>query len=99
MPTPQSCMGRDMESWPLYGVWTNAAIQSGTITMPLTRRAFSASLGAAAASLGSPGILRAAEPLVVGYVLANSMHWAQCVAIEKGYYKDVGFEPQAATMQ
>jgi NitT/TauT family transport system substrate-binding protein len=64
-----------------------------------TRRAFSAGLGATAASLARPGTLRASEPLVVGYVLANSIHWVQCVAIEKGYYKDLGFEAEAAVIQ
>jgi ABC-type nitrate/sulfonate/bicarbonate transport system substrate-binding protein len=67
--------------------------------MKLTRRTFSAQLGAAAASLAAPGILRAAEPLTVGWVLSNSMHWVQCVAIEKGFYKDVGFEAKASAMQ
>jgi len=67
--------------------------------MTLTRRAFSASLGAAAVSLARPGVARASEPLVVGYVLANSIHWAQCVAIEKGYYRELGFDAQAAVIQ
>jgi len=67
--------------------------------MTLTRRAFSQGVGTAAASIAAPSLLRAAEPLTIGWVLANSMHWAQCVAIEKGIYKEVGFEPQAVNIQ
>jgi ABC-type nitrate/sulfonate/bicarbonate transport system substrate-binding protein len=35
----------------------------------------------------------------VGYVLANSLHWVQCVAIDKGFYRDVGFEASASVIQ
>ncbi|HEY2135254.1 MAG TPA: ABC transporter substrate-binding protein, partial [Xanthobacteraceae bacterium] len=67
--------------------------------MNFSRRVFSAGLGATAAELARPGILRAAEPLAIGYVLANSIHWVQCVAIEKGFYGEVGFEAHATVMQ
>lgn len=67
--------------------------------MQLTRRAFSIGAGAVAADLAAPGLVRAAEPLVVGFVLANALHWVQCVAIDKGFYRDVGFDASAAVIQ
>ncbi len=66
--------------------------------MKLTRRAFSAAVGAAV-GLARPAILRAGEPLTVGYVPANALHWVQSVAIDKGFYREVGFDAQAAVMQ
>lgn len=65
--------------------------------MILTRRAFST--GFAAASLAHPAILRAGQPLTIGYVPANAMHWVQSVAIDKGFYREVGFDAQPAVMQ
>ncbi len=56
-------------------------------------------MAGAAATFAAPALLRAAEPLNVSWVLANTMHWVQCVAFEKGFYRDVGFEPQAQLMQ
>jgi hypothetical protein len=63
--------------------------QPEKFTMTVTRRAFSASLCAAALSVAGPA----------GVPAANSMHWVQCVAIEKGYYKELGFDAQAAVIQ
>jgi ABC-type nitrate/sulfonate/bicarbonate transport system substrate-binding protein len=66
--------------------------------LTLTRRGFVA--GTAAAFVAAkPAIVRAAEPLTIGTVPANAIHWAQDVAIDKGFYKQVGFEPQVAAMQ
>ncbi|MBI4273743.1 MAG: ABC transporter substrate-binding protein [Rhizobiales bacterium] len=65
--------------------------------MKLTRRAFVA--GTTAALVARPAILKAAEPLNVGYVPGNSVHWIQSVCIEKGFYKEVGFEAQVQVMQ
>jgi ABC-type nitrate/sulfonate/bicarbonate transport system substrate-binding protein len=65
--------------------------------LKLTRRAFVA--GSAAAFVAKPAIVRAAEPLTISTVQANSIHWAQDVAIDKGFYKEVGFEPQFVTLQ
>jgi NitT/TauT family transport system substrate-binding protein len=44
-------------------------------------------------------VVRAAEPLTVGYVPGNAIHWVQSVAIDKGFYRDVGFAAEAATIQ
>jgi len=63
-----------------------------------TRRRFLAG-AAASLALARPAIVRAAEPLVVCFVPANSIHWIQDVAIDKGFYRDVGFEPQVAILQ
>ena len=66
--------------------------------MRLTRRRFLAGAGATWA-VTRPAIVRAAEPLTVCYVPANSIHWIQDVAIDKGFYRDAGFEPQIAILQ
>lgn len=55
--------------------------------MQLTRRRFAlATLGATAtaAAVARPAILRAAEPLTMGYVPANAIHWIGSVVLEKG---------------
>ena len=65
--------------------------------MKVSRRAFS--VGLAAAGVARPAVLRAAEPLTVGYVPGNAIHWVQSVAIDKGFYHEVGFAAEAATMQ
>ncbi len=70
--------------------------------MKLTRRAFVAgtAVSAAAATIvARPEILRAAEPLNVGYVPGNAVHWIQSVCIEKGFYTEVGFEAAVQVMQ
>jgi NitT/TauT family transport system substrate-binding protein len=65
--------------------------------MKLSRRAF---VGAAAsAALARPAILAAAEPLVFGCVPANSVHWIACAAVERGFFKNVGFDAEIATIQ
>jgi len=63
----------------------------------ISRRAFS--FGLAVASVARPAVVRAAEPLTLGYVPGNAIHWVQSVAIEKGFYREVGFAAEAATMQ
>lgn len=65
--------------------------------MKLSRRAFVASV--AAAAVAKPAIVRAAEPLVLGCVPANAVHWVSCVMAEKGLLKSEGFDAQLATMQ
>jgi len=65
--------------------------------LEFTRRGFVA--GGAAAFVAKPAIVRAAEPLIISTVQANSIHWAQDVAVDKGFYKQLGFEPQFVTLQ
>ena len=65
--------------------------------MKLSRRTF---VGAAAgAALARPAILAAAEPLVFGCVPANAVHWIACAAVERGFFKNVGFEAEIAVIQ
>jgi NitT/TauT family transport system substrate-binding protein len=65
--------------------------------MKLSRRAF---VGAAAtAALARPAILAAAEPLVFGCVPANSVHWIACAAVERGFFKNVGFDAEIGVIQ
>ncbi|HEY4405287.1 MAG TPA: ABC transporter substrate-binding protein [Xanthobacteraceae bacterium] len=65
--------------------------------MKLSRRAF---VGAATgAALARPAILAAAEPLVFGCVPANSVHWIACAAVERGFFKNVGFEAEIGVIQ
>ncbi len=66
--------------------------------MALTRRGFVAAT-AATFVLAKPAVLRASDPLVISTVPANSIHWVHDVAVEKGFFKQVGFEPQIATLQ
>jgi ABC-type nitrate/sulfonate/bicarbonate transport system substrate-binding protein len=64
--------------------------------MKLSRRAF---VGAATAALARPAILAAAEPLIFGCVPANSVHWIACAAVERGFFKNVGFEAEIGVIQ
>ena len=45
-------------------------------------------VGMMAASVAKPTLVRAAEPLNIGMILGNSIHWVQFIAIEKGFYKE-----------
>lgn len=66
--------------------------------MTLTRRAFTVAL--AAGTLARPAIVRAAgEPLTCGFVPGNSLYWDIDVAMEKGFFREAGFEPQIGIMQ
>lgn len=65
--------------------------------MTVTRRRFLAA--GAAATLARPAILRAAEPLVVGYVPANSIYWDLDIALDKGFFRDAGFAAEGTVMQ
>jgi ABC-type nitrate/sulfonate/bicarbonate transport system substrate-binding protein len=66
--------------------------------MKLTRRAFTFAL--AAGAIAKPSIVRAAgEPLTFGIVPGNSLYWDIDVGVEKGFFRDAGFEPQIAVMQ
>ncbi|HTK12602.1 MAG TPA: ABC transporter substrate-binding protein [Xanthobacteraceae bacterium] len=67
--------------------------------MNLTRRTFVGAAAAATTLIAKPAILFAAEPLVVGYVPGNAIHWIQSVCLEKGFYKEAGFDAKGATMQ
>jgi ABC-type nitrate/sulfonate/bicarbonate transport system substrate-binding protein len=67
--------------------------------MQLTRRTLALATLGAAATLARPAIVRAAEPLVMGYVPANAIHWIGSVLIEKGFLKEQGFEPQPSIFQ
>jgi len=53
--------------------------------MQLTRRTFALATLGTAASLARPAILRAAEPLTMGYVPANAIHWIGSVVLDKGF--------------
>ena len=65
--------------------------------MKVTRRVF---VGAAATTaLARPAILAAAEPLIFGCVPANSVHWIACAAVERGFFKNVGFEAEIGVIQ
>src|SRR3954462_10201584 len=66
--------------------------------MTLSRRAFLVST-AAAATVARPSILRAAEPLNISTVLGNSIHWVQFAAVEKGFYKEAGFDANLLALQ
>jgi len=64
--------------------------------MKMSRRAF---VGAAAmAALARPAVV-AAEPLIFGCVPANSVHWIACAAVERGFFKNVGFDAEIAVIQ
>lgn len=68
--------------------------------MSLTRRTLIGSAAAGAALVACPSILRAqAAKLVVGYVPANSVYWDVDVALEKGFFKEAGFDAEANRMQ
>jgi NitT/TauT family transport system substrate-binding protein len=67
--------------------------------MKLSRRSFTLATLGAAAGLGRPALLRAAEPLMIGYVPANAIHWVASVVLEKGFLKEQGFEAQASVFQ
>lgn len=66
--------------------------------MKPTRRAFLAGTAAAAVA-AKPAVLRAGEPLTISAVSGNSIHWVHDAAIEKGYYREVGFEPELVELQ
>lgn len=63
----------------------------------INRRHFTATL--AAAAVARPAILRAAEPLTMGFVPGNSIHWIGSLLLEKGFLKEEGFEPQMSIFQ
>lgn len=66
--------------------------------MKLTRRSFTLALGAGI--LARPSIVRAAaEPLTIGFVPGNAIYWDLDVAVEKGFFRDAGFEAQISVMQ
>jgi ABC-type nitrate/sulfonate/bicarbonate transport system substrate-binding protein len=67
--------------------------------MQLTRRALGLATLGAAAIVARPGILRAAEPLNMGYVPVNAIHWIGNVLVEKGFLKEQGFEVQPSLFQ
>lgn len=64
--------------------------------MKISRREFAVGAGAL---VFSPAIVRAAEPLVIGAVPANAVHWVQSVAHDKGFYKEAGFESDLRQIQ
>lgn len=64
--------------------------------MKLTRRRFAAG---AAAVVAAPSLVRANEPLVIGAVPANAVHWVQCVAHDKRFYREVGFASDLQQIQ
>jgi ABC-type nitrate/sulfonate/bicarbonate transport system substrate-binding protein len=67
--------------------------------MKLTRRIFVAAGSAAGVVAAAPAILRAAEPMVVGYVPANAIYWDLDVAFDKGFFRAAGFDAEPSTMQ
>jgi ABC-type nitrate/sulfonate/bicarbonate transport system substrate-binding protein len=75
----------------------SACVCHEEIEMKVSRRAF---VGAAAtAALARPAILAAAEPLVFGCVPANSVHWIACAAVERGFFKNAGFDAEIGVIQ
>lgn len=64
--------------------------------MQFTRRQFTAGAGALVCS---PAIAQSGEPLVIGAVPANAVHWVQCVAHDKGFYREVGFASDLQQIQ
>ena len=56
-------------------------------------------LGGMAASVAAPSIVRAAEPLVIGIVPGNAIHWVQLVAADVGMYQAEGFDASIQTIQ
>ncbi len=67
--------------------------------MRLTRRGFTLATLGVTAGLARPAILRAAEPLTMGYIPANAIHWVGDVVLEKGFLKEEGFQAQGAVFQ
>ena len=55
--------------------------------------------GMAASAIATPSLVRAAEPLAIGLVPANAIHWVQLVATDLGFYKEEGFDPSIQTIQ
>ena len=55
--------------------------------------------GMAASAIATPSLVRAAEPLAIGIVPANAIHWVQLVATDLGFYKEEGFDPSIQTIQ
>ena len=43
--------------------------------------------------------MAAAEPLVFGCVPANSVHWIACAAVERGFFKNAGFDAEIGVIQ
>ncbi len=64
--------------------------------MQMHRRAV---LGGLAASVAAPNIVRAAEPLAIGVVPANAIHWVHLIATDVGFFKDEGFDAAIQTIQ
>jgi ABC-type nitrate/sulfonate/bicarbonate transport system substrate-binding protein len=56
-------------------------------------------LGGMAASVAAPSLVRAAEPLTIGIVPGNAIHWVQLVAADVGFYKAEGFDAAINTIQ
>lgn len=63
----------------------------------LSRRSFIAMT--AAATIARPALAAAAQPLTISVVFGNSIHWVIFAAVEKGMFKDEGFEPNVQPLQ
>src|SRR5205085_10707508 len=67
--------------------------------MLFSRRRFMTSTAAAAALVARPALVRGAEPLVIGYIPGNAVHWIADVLIDKGFFRAQGFDAQGAVFQ
>ena len=66
-------------------------------TMQLNRRAVLG--GISASAIAAPSILRAAEPLNIGNVPANLIHWVTLAATDLGFFSAEGFDAAIQTIQ
>src|SRR5712691_8460703 len=68
--------------------------------MALTRRNFITTAAAAAtAAVARPAIAQGAQKIVIGFVPGNSIYWDIDVAIEKGFFREAGFDPETSVVQ
>jgi ABC-type nitrate/sulfonate/bicarbonate transport system substrate-binding protein len=68
--------------------------------MALTRRRFMTTAAAAAtAALARPALAQGAQKIVIGFVPGNSIYWDIDVAIEKGFFREAGFDPEISVVQ
>jgi ABC-type nitrate/sulfonate/bicarbonate transport system substrate-binding protein len=69
--------------------------------MVLSRRRFMTTTAAAVASaaVARPAVAQGAQKAVIGFVPGNSVYWNIDVAVEKGFFKDAGFDPELSVIQ
>lgn len=70
--------------------------------MVLTRRRFMATAAAAATAtvvVTKPAVAQGAQKTVISFVPGNSIYWNIDVAVEKGLFKEAGFDPELTAIQ